>query len=785
MKKLLSFAILTFVLYFIQRTNSTGQSLNGISYQGIARSATGSLITNQPISLRFSILQGSVVGSLVYQETHSVTTNELGIFTLSIMQGTPTGTFNPLHWNVLASAGAYVKTEMDITGGTTYTDMGTTQLLSVPFALYAENSGSSIGAVTYSGTWDASSNLPNLASSTGVKGNYYVVTNSGSTMLDAVSEWQIGDWVIYNGTHWEKVDNSETLVSANEVSAIPTGGISATNVQDALEELNNTKTDKIVPSAAGNFASLNGTGNLTDSGKQPSDYLDKSNTSPYSPSSDYHPATKKYVDDSGTSLISSYIHRTDDGVYIYLPAGQLRKRFGVGDTTPASPLGIIGEPAQDDQMIAFKSFDGTQQWGMSLNPTSGDVPGLSFDETTSAGSNSRLFIEKTTGMLGIGTTNPSEKLQVENSDSAGITAIKILNTATTSNQGWVVGHLNDQFNEKDGAFTINESTISPPNTSLERMTIRAGGNVGINEVLPHATLHVNRPVSDPSSMVNLDLGSGITMFGQSEGQNLVVDNHQIQARTFDPMISSSVATASTLNLQPLGGDLTIHNSSTNAEKVVIKSDGRIGVGELLPAEKLHINGRIIVGDTETTTSGSSVTGKINNSASTTGSGSSDSRIGIEISATGLWSSNSVSKNIGIYVSEVSGQSSQESNIAAVLNGNVVIGDIVSTKVVGSGGRNVLAIQNGEEPSTTAGSSGLANDGIQIYSVSDVLGTSVFTLKNGNGEVIKLFRVPQLTTGDNSGISTTTYGSDEAAVINNLRTRLNELEARLQSLGLLH
>lgn len=785
MKKLLSFAILTFGLVIIQQTNCKGQSLDGISYQGIARNVSGSLVTNQPISLRFSILQGSITGTLVYQETHSVSTNELGIFTLTIMQGTATGTFNPLHWSALASAGAFIKTEMDVTGGTTYTDMGTTQLLSVPFALYAETSGSSIGAVTYSGTWDASSNSPALSSSTGTKGFYYVVTNGGSISLDAISDWQTGDWAIFNGTKWEKVDNSDTPVEASGVSTVPTSGISSINVQDALEELSNSKADKVVPASSGNFAALNSTGDLTDSGKQPSDFLDKSNTSPYSPSADYHPATKKYVDDSAVALISSYIHRTDDGVSIFLPAGQTRKRFGIGDTSPECPLGIKGEPAQDDQMISFKSFDGTQLWRLSLNPTSGDVPGLSFDETTSAGSTSRLFIEKASGMLGIGTTNPTEKLHVENADSAGITAIKILNTASASNQGWNLGHLQDQLTGRDGAFSVFESTPFPPNTSFERMTIRAGGNVGINEVLPYAKLHVNRPVSDPSSIVNLDLGSGITMFGQTDGQNLVFDNHQIQARTFDPMISSSVATASTLNLQPLGGDLTIHNSATNADKVVIKSDGRIGVGVLLPAEKLHIDGRLIVGDSETTPSGSSVTGKINNSASTSGSSSADSRIGIQITCTGLWSSNASSKNIGIYVSQVSGQSAHESNIAAVLNGNVVIGDIISSTVIGTGGRNVLAIQNGDEPTSPAGSSGLSSDGIQIYSVSDAVGTSVFNLKNGNGEVIKLYRTPQLTPSDNTGISTTAYGNDEAAIINNLRTRLNELESRLQSLGLLH
>ncbi|HMT29615.1 MAG TPA: hypothetical protein PKD91_10080 [Bacteroidia bacterium] len=545
------------------------------------------------------------------------------------------------------------------------------------------------------------------------------------------------------------------------------------------------KADKVNPATAGNFAGLNASGDLTDSGKNPSDYLDKNNTTVYTPGADYHPATKKYVDDSGASLITSYIHRTDDGVTIYLPPGQTRKRFGIGDQSPDGPLGIKGEPGLDDQMISFKSSNGSQQWNMNLNPTSADVPGLSIDETTATGFNSRLFIEKNTGMVGLGTTNPTQKLHIEDSNTSGTTAIKILNTATAANQGWQLGHLHDALAEKNGAFSIFEETSTGGGILTERLTVRAGGNVGINESLPYATLHVTRPDSDPQSAVDLNLGSGITMFGQSDGKNLVFDNQQIQARTYDPLLSTTVANASTLKLQPLGGDLLIHDASANSEKIIFKSDGRVGIGVLLPAEKLHVEGRIIISDSENVTSGSSITGKIINSASTSGAASTDSRIGLQISTSGLWNPNTTAKNIGLYVSQVSGQTATESNLAAVLNGNVVIGDIVGSQVVGSGGQNVLAIQNGAEPATTAGSSGLSNDGIQIYSVSDAVGTSVFNVKNGNGDVIKLFKAGQLTAGDNSSVNPTTYGSTEADIINNLRTRLNELESRLQSLGLLH
>jgi hypothetical protein len=74
---------------------------------------------------------------------------------------------------------------------------------------------SGIGAVTYKGTWDAATNTPTLASGTGTQGDYYVVNVAGSTNLDGITDWEIGDWAIFNGTVWEKVDNTDSVSSVN------------------------------------------------------------------------------------------------------------------------------------------------------------------------------------------------------------------------------------------------------------------------------------------------------------------------------------------------------------------------------------------------------------------------------------------------------------------------------------------------------------------------------------------------------------------------------------------
>lgn len=72
-----------------------------------------------------------------------------------------------------------------------------------------------LGALNYQGTWDASTNTPTLTSSVGTKGYYYVVSVAGNTNLNGITDWLVGDWAVFNGTVWQKVDNTETVTSVN------------------------------------------------------------------------------------------------------------------------------------------------------------------------------------------------------------------------------------------------------------------------------------------------------------------------------------------------------------------------------------------------------------------------------------------------------------------------------------------------------------------------------------------------------------------------------------------
>ena len=67
-----------------------------------------------------------------------------------------------------------------------------------------------IGSLNYKGTWDAATNTPTLASGVGTKGDYYVVSVAGSTNLDGETLWGVGDWAVFNGSIWQKVDGGDT-----------------------------------------------------------------------------------------------------------------------------------------------------------------------------------------------------------------------------------------------------------------------------------------------------------------------------------------------------------------------------------------------------------------------------------------------------------------------------------------------------------------------------------------------------------------------------------------------
>jgi hypothetical protein len=144
---IIKIALLLVLLNLLLTEGAFAQSPQGFNYQAIVRNSSGQLLLNQIVLVKFKILQNSATGTIVYSETQTANTDDLGQVSLVVGIGTAsTGTFSNINWG---SGSYYLGIELNTGSG--YVAMGTTQLLSVPYALYANSAGSTGGFIHYLG----------------------------------------------------------------------------------------------------------------------------------------------------------------------------------------------------------------------------------------------------------------------------------------------------------------------------------------------------------------------------------------------------------------------------------------------------------------------------------------------------------------------------------------------------------------------------------------------------------------------------------------------------------
>jgi len=131
MKRLQNLIIIVLILSV---STLFAQSPEGFNYQGVIRD-NGTVLASTPITVKINLRSSSPTGTIEYSETHTANTNDYGVFSLMVGQGnTLSGTFSSLNWG---NSNFFVETEVDFGSG--YQNLGTTQLMSVPYALHAKN----------------------------------------------------------------------------------------------------------------------------------------------------------------------------------------------------------------------------------------------------------------------------------------------------------------------------------------------------------------------------------------------------------------------------------------------------------------------------------------------------------------------------------------------------------------------------------------------------------------------------------------------------------------------
>ena len=228
--------IVTILATVLLSVSLWAQAPQSFSYQAVIRGGNNVLVANKPVGMKISLLQGSEKGKAVYVETHKPTSNDNGLVSIAIGGGTKDASsiaFASIDW----SKGPYfVQTETDVTGGTNYSLTGVSQLLSVPYAMYAGNGVSNGGYIGQMNYWDGMS---------------WVQISKGTDSSNLVLEKGIPTWKKESNNYSDNLGKSNIYISgelSNEEAQNRINKDCGSNTQGITITGTKNITDLIIPS---------------------------------------------------------------------------------------------------------------------------------------------------------------------------------------------------------------------------------------------------------------------------------------------------------------------------------------------------------------------------------------------------------------------------------------------------------------------------------------------------------------------------------------------------------
>lgn len=356
------------------------------------------------------------------------------------------------------------------------------------------------GDLNYQGTWNATTNSPTLTSSVGTQGYYYVVDVAGTTNLNGITDWQVGDWAIFNGSVWQKVDNTDAVTSVN--GFVGTVVLTTTNIAEGTNEYftqararaslsagtaisYDNSTGVITNSAPDQTVSLTAGTGISTSGTYPNFTI--TNTAPslggdvVGPASATDNAIARYDTTTGKLIQNSVVTISDSGDMS--GAGSL----AFDGTNPTAPTpGTIWFDASTNTWNAQQNAitqqigEETLVYGKATNTISGETLLQAIVKTGTVGASGVI----TFGVAGAGITNHESFIGVATEDIATngfgrVTAFGVVHGINTS--GSTYGETwadNDEiwYNPVTGGLT--KTKPSAPNIKVQLGTVINAGSGG-------------------------------------------------------------------------------------------------------------------------------------------------------------------------------------------------------------------------------------------------------------------------------------------------------------------
>jgi hypothetical protein len=460
---------LTFITSVALSSFLWAQAPQAFNYQGVARDLSGTAMATKNISVKASILDGSLTGTVVYSETHAVPTNQFGLFTLSIGTGTvASGTFANTNW---ASGNKYLKIEIDPNGGTSYTLAGTTQLLSVPYAMYAAKAGDSkwsdnsfginynggkVGIGTSNPAWA----LTIEKNASGADRNFVMLnnTNNGNDATGGLTI-QVGTdpseifSLGYGGPNYNLVPNSA----------------SRANIQSKNLALRATSTTGDIAFHVGGFENekmrINASGRVGIGTIAPSATLHTNGTVRLQGLTSNNTLTNALVTDANGNVFTKDISTLGGSQWTNVTGGinYTGGRVGIGTSAPIAPLNIVGNYTNNDRnIIELKNTSTTNNSYLGIAMTSGSeslLPGSRYNRGGLAVHSDTYF---------------------PNLISSGYTALSGLN------KGVLINALSPTADIK---FATGGNITNDTQSEI-RMTIGSDGNIGLGTTTPKSKLQI-------------------------------------------------------------------------------------------------------------------------------------------------------------------------------------------------------------------------------------------------------------------------------------------------------